>query len=148
MGEPAVLLHVVSAEAVAQLEVPKWCHSQWLAAGTGLGLGQNGSGIRSLGSSHGPLHKGLSRGYLGFLTNLTVCSWSEHFKNKGRRCTSPEGLALSVRSMGIFFLYSHVMYLFLASWVFVASRMLSLVAVSRGCSSLSCTGFSLWWLLL
>ena len=48
----------------------------------------------------------------------------------------PEGLALSVRSVGIFFLYSHVMYLFLASWVFVASRVLSLVAVSRGYSSL------------
>ena len=59
----------------------------------------------------------------------------------------PEGLALSVRSVGIFFLYSHVMYLFLASWVFVASRMLSLVAVSRG-YCLSCAGFSLWWLLL
>ena len=33
-------------------------------------------------------------------------------------------------------------------WVFVAVRGLSLVAVSRGCSSLRCTGFSLRWLLL
>ena len=33
-------------------------------------------------------------------------------------------------------------------WVFVAARGLSLVAVSGGYSSLQCTGFSLWWLLL
>ena len=32
-------------------------------------------------------------------------------------------------------------------WVFVAARGLSLVAVSRGCSSLWCTGFWLQWLL-
>ena len=33
-------------------------------------------------------------------------------------------------------------------WVFVAARGLSLVAVSRGYSSLRCVGFSLGWLLL
>ena len=33
-------------------------------------------------------------------------------------------------------------------WVFVAVRRLYLVAVSRGCSSLWCVGFSLQWLLL
>ena len=33
-------------------------------------------------------------------------------------------------------------------WVFVAGRGLSLVVVSGGYSSLWCTGFSLWWLLL
>ena len=33
-------------------------------------------------------------------------------------------------------------------WVFVAARMLSLVATSGGYSSLQCAGFSLWWLLL
>ena len=33
-------------------------------------------------------------------------------------------------------------------WVFVAVRRLSLVVVSGGYSSLRCTGFSLWWLLL
>ena len=33
-------------------------------------------------------------------------------------------------------------------WVFVAVRWLSLVAVSRGYSSLRCAGFSLLWLLL
>lgn len=68
MGKLAVLLHVVSAEAVAQLEVPKWCHSQWLAAGTGGGLGQNGSWVRSPGSSRGPLHKGLSQSPLSRAT--------------------------------------------------------------------------------
>ena len=38
-------------------------------------------------------------------------------------------------------------YLWLG-WVFVAAHGLSLIAVSRGYSSLRCTGFSLWWLLL
>ena len=33
-------------------------------------------------------------------------------------------------------------------WVLVAVCGLSLVAESRGCSSVQCTGFSLWWLLL
>ena len=33
-------------------------------------------------------------------------------------------------------------------WVLVAAHGLSLVAVSRGCSLLQCTGFSLQWLLL
>ena len=33
-------------------------------------------------------------------------------------------------------------------WVFVAARRLSLVAASRGCSSLRSAGFSLRWLLL
>ena len=43
------------------------------------------------------------------------------------------------------------LYLFIyfgLSWVFVAARALSLVAASRGYSSLWCVGFSLWWLLL
>ena len=43
------------------------------------------------------------------------------------------------------------MYLFIylwLHWVFVTERGLSLVAVSRGYSSLWCVGFSLWWLLL
>ena len=33
-------------------------------------------------------------------------------------------------------------------WVFIAVRQLSLVVVSRDCSSLRCLGFSLQWLLL
>ena len=41
-----------------------------------------------------------------------------------------------------------VFCLFWLHWVFVATRGLSLVAASRGYSSLRCTGFSLWWLLL
>src|SRR5574337_402780 len=32
-------------------------------------------------------------------------------------------------------------------WVFVAAHGLSLAVMNRGCSSLWCTGFSLWWLL-
>ena len=41
----------------------------------------------------------------------------------------------------------YFIYLWL-HWVFIAGRRLSLVAVSRGYSSLRCMGFSLWWLLL
>ena len=50
-----------------------------------------------------------------------------------------------------FFLYINLFILFIyfwLRWVFVAGRGLSLVAASGGCSSLPCTGFSLWWLLL
>ena len=52
-----------------------------------------------------------------------------------------------------FFFFKLFIYLFLAAlglchWVFVAARGLSLVAASRGYSSLWCAGFSLWWLLL
>ena len=50
----------------------------------------------------------------------------------------------------IFIFYKNkFIYLFIFGcvWVFVAARGLSLVAVSRGYSSLRCTGFSLRWLL-
>ena len=43
---------------------------------------------------------------------------------------------------------SFFFFLFLAALVFIAARGLSLVAVSEGCSSLRCAGFSLQWLLL
>ena len=39
-------------------------------------------------------------------------------------------------------------YFFWLHWVFIAVHGLSLVAVSRGYSSLWYVGFSLWWLLL
>ena len=39
-------------------------------------------------------------------------------------------------------------YLFWLRWVLIAAHGLSLVAASGGHSSLWCTGFSLWWLLL
>ena len=39
-------------------------------------------------------------------------------------------------------------FFFWLYWVFVAARRLSLVAASRGYSSLRCVSFSLWWLLL
>ena len=47
--------------------------------------------------------------------------------------------------------FKNFIYLFIyfcRSWVFIAARGLSLVMASRGYSSLRCTGFSLWWLLL
>ena len=48
------------------------------------------------------------------------------------------------------FILIYLFYLFYFSlcWVFDAARGLSLVAASRGYSSLRCTGFSLRWLLL
>ena len=49
-------------------------------------------------------------------------------------------LSVSEEKVINFFLWLH--------WVFAAVHGLSLVAVSRGYSSLWCTGFSLWWLLL
>ena len=47
-------------------------------------------------------------------------------------------------------LLNKFIYLFTYFWLgwVVAARGLSLVAVSRGYSSLQCAGFSLWWLLL
>ena len=48
-----------------------------------------------------------------------------------------------------FFFKLFTCYLFLAVlWVFIALFGLSLVGVRGGYSSLQCTGFSLWWLLL
>ena len=51
-----------------------------------------------------------------------------------------------------FFFFSFIYFLkfiyFCLRWVFVAEQGLSLVAASRGYSSLRCMGFSLWWLLL
>ena len=46
------------------------------------------------------------------------------------------------------FCFKLFIYLFRLRWVFVAVRGLSLVAASRGYSSLRCVGFSLQWLLL
>ena len=41
-----------------------------------------------------------------------------------------------------------IFFFFWLHWVFVAVHGLSLVVVTGGYSSLWCTGFSLWWLLL
>ena len=51
---------------------------------------------------------------------------------------------LAFSSFLIFYLFIY----FWLSWVLVAARGLSLVAASRGYSSLQCAGFSLQWLLL
>ena len=50
-----------------------------------------------------------------------------------------------------FFFLIYVFILFISfwlRWVFLAACVLSLVAASRGYSSLWCAGFSLWWLFL
>ena len=49
-------------------------------------------------------------------------------------------------AVGVFFIYKFI-YIWL-HWVFIAAPGLCLVAVSQGYSSLWCTGFSLWQLLL
>ena len=48
----------------------------------------------------------------------------------------------------VFILYLLLFLKFWLHWGFVAACRLSLVAASGGYSSLQCTGFSLWWLLL
>ena len=53
-------------------------------------------------------------------------------------------------SVIFYFILFFKIYLFIyfwLRWVFVAASRLSLVAVSRGYSSLRCAGFPLWWLL-
>lgn len=62
----AALPHMVSAEALAQLEVPKWLHScEWQLGLSGAG---NSEWVGSWGlhSPLGSLHKGLSMWLLGF----------------------------------------------------------------------------------
>ena len=46
------------------------------------------------------------------------------------------------------YLFIYLFIHFWLRWVFIAARRLSLVAASRGYSSLRCAGFSLRWLLL
>ena len=46
------------------------------------------------------------------------------------------------------FLKLFIYYLFFLCWVFVAVHELFLVSASGGYSSLRCTGFSLWWVLV
>ena len=48
----------------------------------------------------------------------------------------------------VLFCFYKFIYLFWLCWVFVAARGLSLVAASRGYSSLPCKGFSLQGLLI
>ena len=51
--------------------------------------------------------------------------------------------------MDVYFFYKFILFIyFWLHWVFIAAHGLSLVAASRGYSSLQCTGFSLRWLQL
>ena len=54
----------------------------------------------------------------------------------------------SPSTYSFFFLRFYLFIYFWLRWVFTAACGLSLVAASRGCSLLWCTGFSLRWLLL
>ena len=64
----------------------------------------------------------------------------------GERVVSPSHICYIFLLINLF--VSLFIYLFRLCWVFVAARGLSLVAASRGYSSLRCMGFSLRWLLL
>ena len=57
------------------------------------------------------------------------------------------GVLVGAGTTGFFLFFTLFIYFWL-HWVFVAVRGLSLVAVSRGHSSLQCVAFSLRWLLL
>ena len=59
-------------------------------------------------------------------------------------CQNSRGVMFFFFILNLFILFIY----FWLQWVFVAARRLSLVAVSEGYSSLWCTGFSLWQLLL
>ena len=54
----------------------------------------------------------------------------------------------NIFSHSFFLINLFILFYLLLCWVFVAARGLSLVAASRGYSSLWYAGFSLWWLLL
>ena len=62
----------------------------------------------------------------------------------------PLSFPIFLRKILFFFLqiYFILFIYFWLCWVFVAVPGLSLVVASRGHSSMRCTGFSLWWLLL
>ena len=57
-------------------------------------------------------------------------------------------LMFDLRIFLFFFFLRFIYCVFWLWWVFIAACRLSLVVVSRGCSLLPFSGFSLWWLLL
>ena len=85
--------------------------------------------------------------YLTFLRNVQYClpQWLYKFTLPP---TVYKGSLFSTSSptlvIACFFIYLY----FWLCWVFIAACGLSLVAASRGYSSLQCAGFSLQWLLL
>ena len=64
------------------------------------------------------------------------------------RAEVPSGGSTEEDRLLFFFFNFYLFIYFWLHWFFVAARGLSLVAASGGYSSLRCTGFSLWWLLL
>ena len=64
--------------------------------------------------------------------------------------SGPMPLKTVCPNLGVFDekIFGFFFFFFWLRWVFVAARGLSLVAASRGYSSLRCMGFSLRWLLL
>ena len=89
-----------------------------------------------------------------FETGILLSDFTEAHGNAGIPCltfdSSGRGYVPSPESFFFFnFIYLFILFIyFWLCWVFVAVRGLSLAVASEGFSSLWCTGFSLWWLLL
>ena len=58
---------------------------------------------------------------------------------------SAVGIAIGIRKLSLFLFFPKIIYFWL-HWVFTAARAFASCG-GRGCSWLSYTGFSLWWLL-
>ena len=116
--------------------------------------------LRSTGSSHagsvvvahGPSCSAACGIFPGQGSNLCPLHWqadSQPLRHQG----SPHSLLYQYESCFYHFFVCFLINLFYfvyfgLHWIFVAMCRLSLVAASRGCSSLQCAGFSLRWLLL
>ena len=85
---------------------------------------------------------------------VPLLSFPSPVQPRGKEATRPFTcwalmvLCLSWCLILFYFILINLFIYFWLRWVFVAARRLSLVAASRGYSSLRCAGFSLRWLLL
>ena len=96
---------------------------------------------------------GLEAGLWGrVLAFLHIAAWasSQHGNQILRRAVPQASVQIGrkQKSTIFFFFYVFICFQFWLHCVFVALSGLSLVAVSRGSSSLQCLSFLLWWLLL
>ena len=81
------------------------------------------------------------------LTFLKICIQLYHYNHNQDTKEFHHTHTHTHTHIALCYLFSFFLYVWLR-WVFVSARVFSLVAVSRGYSSLRCAGFSLRWLLL
>ena len=105
----------------------------------------------SLWPMHSPWNESRSLGTPDTLTFssggsewLAGQSWNRIGKKKKKNLTCPK----PTQDTENYCFFKNKFIYFWLHWVFVAVCRLSLVAASRGYSSLWCMGFSSWWLLL